>query len=160
MNIINDCIYCATSKSFYKRKQELCGFLESDKLLSKISSDLFRPIIDEEFFQGEKFYLLTFSDLFSIFYMVHNCYQSISSEIIKIFKTEWIEKQEILLIDNGTCYTSREIWGFCVRNSINQSFTSLYNPNENGLCERINQTFEMLLCAGKGKRVFSNFSIK
>ncbi|KAL7863395.1 hypothetical protein SRHO_G00123790 [Serrasalmus rhombeus] len=52
---------------------------------------------------------------------------------------------EMLVTDNGTCFTSSDFAEFMTRNGVHHVTTALYHTSSNGLAERAVQTFKELL---------------
>ena len=50
---------------------------------------------------------------------------------------------EVMVTDNGTCFTSSEFQEFAQRNSIRHVRIAPYYPSSNGLAERAVQTFKL-----------------
>jgi len=50
---------------------------------------------------------------------------------------------EVMLTDNGTCFTSSEFQEFAQRNSIRHVRIAPYHPSSNGLAERALQTLKL-----------------
>ena len=65
------------------------------------------------------------------------------AELRSIFTTHGLP--EILVTDNGTCFTSAEFQDFTQGNGIQHIKTSPYHPASNGLAERSVQTLKEYL---------------
>ena len=50
---------------------------------------------------------------------------------------------EVMVTNNGTCFTSSKFQEFAQRNNIRHVRTAPYHPSSNGLAERAVQTFKL-----------------
>jgi transposase InsO family protein len=105
--------------------------------LDIVSLDIVRPLSFTE--QGNK-YLLTFIDHFTqlceAIPIVRQDTETIAREfVIKIITQFGVPKK--LLTDRGTAFTSASIKETCKLLKIQKLQTSSYNPQANGVCERM-----------------------
>ena len=74
------------------------------------------------------------------------CHQSVS-EVLHDIKIECGLDVRVLRSDNGGEYRNAEMTRFCRQKMIKQEFTVPYNPEQNGMAERLNRTLvEMTRC--------------
>jgi len=95
-------------------------------------------------FMGRMFFVA--SDAFSKFVEIRIVASNSASTkatikcLMDVFKTHGLV--EHLVSDNGTCFTSAEFRTFCHRNGIYHSTSAPVHPANNGLAERLVQTFK------------------
>lgn len=146
---IKTCEYCLKNKK-QKNSYNIPMHLEKRDIWTDLAIDIIGPM--------ENVFALVVIDMFSKYVRVVILERIISSEIIKslekIFKENGYPKS--ILTDNGSQLVSREIEDWMVRNNIIHKKTSIYNPQGNGIVERVNKTIK------DGTKIFINqgFSIK
>ncbi|PNF37230.1 Retrovirus-related Pol polyprotein from transposon TNT 1-94 [Cryptotermes secundus] len=142
------CISCIkgkfAKKPFRARKSKAKG------LLDVIHSDLCGPM-EVESWNGAK-YILTFTDEFSRKVFVY--FIKSKSEVFTVFCNfkALVENQvgktiKALRTDNGGEYISKHFSDYLEQNGIEHHVTVPYNPQQNGLAERVNRSLcEMARC--------------
>ena len=112
---------------------------------------------DTHVFQSEhldsKFFIITFTDIFSRWTETEILFSITSEDVIQAFEASWISKHGLpdrLLTDQGRQYISNRFATYCQENNIEKSTTSPYNPTANSVSERINQGITEVLRNSKG----------
>jgi len=141
-----DCLDCKIAKM--KRSPHNRETPKASELLEVIHSDIIGPInksitgkrfiltIIDEFSRKSWIFLLkskseTIDIIINMFKFLNNIFKE---NKIKYFKS-----------DNGREYNNRKILEFCKNNGIRKIYSPPYNPENNGLAERFNQT--IISCA-------------
>ena len=102
--------------------------------------------------EENKFHILTITDIFSRKTKLKLVYQIDSKITIKAFK-EWIEENgapKRLTSDNSKSYISSATKRFFDLWRVRNTLTSRYNPQSNGISERLNLSVVSVLRAMKG----------
>uniref|UniRef100_A0AAV1V3K5 Integrase catalytic domain-containing protein n=1 Tax=Peronospora matthiolae TaxID=2874970 RepID=A0AAV1V3K5_9STRA len=147
------CDICATAKqvrkTFHSTKAD-AEARESHRMDSVICSDVLGPITPAS--RSTYRYVATFMMMNSRFAMVFPLRKK--SEVTKALKRcchdikiECGLDVKVLRSDNGGEYRNDEMTRFCHQKMIKQEFTVPYNPEQNGMAERLNRTLvEMTRC--------------
>lgn len=129
---------------------------KTDRLLERVHTDVCGPF-PVETYDGYRYYVAFTDDYshLSVTYLIRN-----KSEVFEKFK-EYLEMAEAhcntrlsrLRCDNGGEYTSNEFKSFCKSRGIVIEYVPAYNPELNGVSERLNRTLQdkmrsMLLDSG------------
>ena len=93
-------------------------------------------------FHGSMFLIIV--DAYSKWIDVHPTKSSTSETTIEKLRVTFANQglPEILVSDNGPCFTSEEFKLFMTRNGIRHITSAAYHPSSNGLAERAVQTFK------------------
>jgi len=139
---------------------------KASKLLETIHSDIIGPI-KPVFIDGMK-YILTFIDEFSrkswIFPLKEKA-EAINNILffLKYINNQYENKIKFFKSDNGREYNNSKIKKYCRKNGIKKIYSPPYNPEDNGITERFNQTLinstKTLLFWAKLSLDFWSFSI-
>jgi transposase InsO family protein len=73
--------------------------------------------------------------------------------VIKAITNNWLNQHGVpkeILSDQGRQFTSSKFKEFLIKNKIKQTFSSPYNPQGNGMVERVNSTILPILRIFKG----------
>ncbi|NHV87478.1 DDE-type integrase/transposase/recombinase [Escherichia coli] len=62
--------------------------------------------------------------------------------LVTLVETQTGKKVKCLRSDNGGEYTSKAFQDFCDMKGIKREFTAPYNPQQNGVAERMNRTIQ------------------
>lgn len=133
------CAFSKQTKSSFARNNRA----RSSRVLELIHSDVCGPM-SQPAWDGSR-YFVTFTDDFSRATMVY-CIER-KSEVFSKFK-EFVAMSEAkhnckisrLKADNGGEYTSNEFKRYCSEKGIQLTYTVPYNPQMNGVAERLNRT--------------------
>jgi hypothetical protein len=132
------CDTCETAK------QTMNSFKDSEAQsnITSVCSDIVGPIIPISH-QGYK-YIVPFVNMKTRLVCAYSMRKK--SETLSKFKDFMSDmrtlcdlKIKILRSDNDGEYTSREFKELCKRRHIKQEFTVAYNPEQNGMCKRMNR---------------------
>ena len=121
-----------------------------------MSSDIVGPYPTHEYqtnLEGDKFYLITLTDLATRFTRVQ-VLESITSEKIKPIFSEWFKQNgypKQVITDCGKQYVSTNFRSFLSDLGINSTPTLPYNPRGNSVSERLNQGINNILRICRGK---------
>ena len=138
----NECQSCRVSK------QRRISFKSVDKCkssrpLERLFLDVWGPISDVGRC-GEKYFLCIideFSRKTAIYPMRHK------TEVFEIFKRH-VSRSELMTghklkhirTDNGTEFNNKNFSEFCSKSGVRHEFTNFYTPEQDGVCERANQS--------------------
>lgn len=159
--ITRSCELCQLYKSNHSKYSLVEGGLSSDKLFDFIASDIVGPYNTQDFLCEEfkeKFYIVTFIDIFSRWTEVDILFNIRSSDIINSFQNKWISKNgkpRHFHTDQGRQYISQTFGNFCLAENILHTKSSTYNPTSNSYAERINQQISNVLKNNKHSPLFS-----
>ena len=136
---IKECKECAQRKTGHKAKAPLGEIPVATEFLDVVSLDIVGPLPVTE--QGNK-YLLTFIDHFTRFCEAIPIAKQDTETIAREFVTKIVTQFGVprkLLTDRGTNFTSALIKETCKLLKIQKLQTSSYNPQANGICERMHK---------------------
>jgi len=135
------CIDCRIAKM--KRKSHNKKTPKAKQILEVIHSDIIGPISDS--FTGKRF-IITFIDEFSHkswIYLMDNKKKAIKTilSFLKYINNLFdYKKIKVFKSDNAKEYKNNEIIKYCEENGIQKIYSPPYNPENNGIAERFNQT--------------------
>ena len=138
-DFIKRCDACLRRKTGHKIKALLGDVLKAAEFLDVVSLDIVGPLPVME--QGNK-YLLTFVDHYTRFCDVIPNARQDTETIAREFVTRIITQFGVpnrLLTDRGANFTSGLIKETCKLLRIQKLQTSSYNPQANGICERMHK---------------------
>lgn len=131
-----------------RRTTKLIGFLKPRDIPeipnSVISMDHFGPLPEIRQYK----YVLLIVDHTTRFIEVIPTRSTSSKETIKILQKHWFDRYGIpglIVSDNATGYISREMEVFLTENNVKHELTPPYNPESNGLVERLVQTLKAII---------------
>lgn len=140
-----DCITCQRYSSALPRYGRIGGSLQTNEPLKHLASDILGPL-DSFHFKGEteshKFYIITIIDRCTRWIDL-KITRRITQKQVRQALEQWISKRgkpTDILTDNGTQYVSKELQQYLHDQNIEQILTVPYNPQSNGIAERINAT--------------------
>ncbi|KAG0438712.1 Transposon Tf2-9 polyprotein [Dictyocoela muelleri] len=146
--ITKKCNECQTNKHFTNNKHKIKHHLLQSKIKEIISSDISGPYNLQKEYTDKKFYIITFTDLFSRFTNIDIIKDINSLTISHSFVNNWISKfgaPNHILTDQGRQYTSKIFSSILNKYSIEQIFSSTNNPQGNGISERINKSINEII---------------
>lgn len=116
---------------------------KAKRLLETISTDICGPINPPT--HCGKTYFITFIDHFSHFsvcYLLSHKSEALEKfqEYVKMIEAKFNMQIEKLRCDNGGEYSSKKFRNFCKNKGIKIQYTVAYNPQQNGVAERLNRT--------------------
>lgn len=147
LNIFNKrsnkiCEVCVLSKQkclpYYSKSSR------STRVLELVHTDVCGPITPVS--RNDNRYFVTFVDDYSRFVIIYvikrkdeviDCFKDYEKKVTAMFCNKRISK---IKCDNGGEYCSGSLQEFCKNKGINISYTPPYNPQMNGVAERMNQT--------------------
>jgi len=139
----NNCLECAISKLKSKPHNKIPP--KAQKVLETIHSDIMGPInpVSQDNFK----YIITFIDEFSRKSWVNLMKEkseavNIIINFIKYINNHFENKIKYFKSDNGREYNNSRIKKFCRKMGIKKIFSIPYNPQNNGIAERYNQTLQ------------------
>jgi len=136
---IGKCEACARRKTGHRVTARLGDVLEAHDFLDIVSLDVVEPLPATE---KENKYLLTFIDHFTRFCEAIPIVRQDTETIARKFITRIITQFGVpkkLLTDRGAAFTSALIKETCKLLKIQKLQTSSYNPQANGVCERMHK---------------------
>lgn len=157
---IQNCKSCQINKIRKTNYGELKGNLHSSRPFQDISTDIFGPIDTKEYKEANwenKAYFLTIIDRCTRWPKIIPIKDIQSTTICKALEKYWLKQISIpktILNDQGTQYTSREFANLLEKYAIKAIFTTPYNPQGNGISERLNQILAEVLRNNKGKSLW------
>ncbi|KAG0420474.1 Transposon Tf2-6 polyprotein [Dictyocoela roeselum] len=158
--ITASCLTCCKCKNRTIRYGKVSGGINARDFLDVISSDIFGPIKSHHFKHTrnhEKFYIITFTDIYSRFTTVDILFDISALSVTKSFEEHVLGRlgcPKKLLTDQGRQYISEYFRDMLKANDIIHITTSAYNPTGNSISERINTTIGDICRMSKGKSVF------
>lgn len=145
--VTRDCQECRENKNYYIKKGKLNNIIITTEPKRIISSDIYGPIIDKHYTKNERWYIITFTDIFTrrtkLFIMKDILSSTVLQQFKKFIQTEF--KPEIIISDQGKQYLSHYFIEYCKSNDIIHRINCTYTPTANGVSERINQTITTIL---------------
>lgn len=145
--VTGDCQECRENKNYYIKKGKLNNIIITTEPKRIISSDIYGPIIDKHYTKNERWYIITFTDIFTrrtkLFIMKDILSSTVLQQFKKFIQTEF--KPEIIISDQGKQYLSHYFIEYCKSNDIIHRINCTYTPTANGVSERINQTITTIL---------------
>lgn len=139
---------CHVCQIMNRRTAKLIGFLKPREIPENpntiISIDHFGPLPPIRQYK----HVLLIVDHATRFIEAIPMRSTSSKETIKNLHKHWIARFGIpssIMSDNATGYTSREMQVFLSKNNIDHILSPLYNPESNGLVERLVQTLKTTL---------------
>uniref|UniRef100_A0AAV1TJ00 Integrase catalytic domain-containing protein n=1 Tax=Peronospora matthiolae TaxID=2874970 RepID=A0AAV1TJ00_9STRA len=147
------CDVCATSKQVrksFKTSEEDAETRESSRSDVAVCSDVLGPITPAS--KSGFSYAVTFIMMKSRYVTVYPLRKKIDvasafKQFYQDIKTASGTKIKVLRSDNGGEYRNETMNSFCKAKFIKQEFTVPYNPEQNGMAERMNRTLvEMTRC--------------
>ena len=136
---LNNCVPCAQRGTQAPVPLPM-GSLLSDEPNSLVSTDIMGPFPETE---RKMNYVVTFTCHFSKFNISRAIPDLLASTVVRCFADNWVGvfgAPRRVLSDNGTQYTSQLFEDFCKSNNIEHIKSTPYNPQGNGVAERINRT--------------------
>ena len=145
-SVTTDCEDCQTRKRLtFAKHGKLSGNLYCETPFKRLSTDIIGPFQSNDFTEhsyGDTFSIITFTDLCTRYTEVFILEKANAGTVLKSLKA-FKEKNNItpssILSDNGRQYTSTLFSEGCQGMGIRNKYTSPYNPQGNGVSERINQ---------------------
>ncbi|KAG0441667.1 Transposon Tf2-6 polyprotein [Dictyocoela muelleri] len=152
------CEFCQKYKN-HKISHDFTQNIETPKaIFEKISSDIYVPFsLDDNECKivSKNNYILTFTDNCPRYTNVFYLPKITTIEVMKCFK-EWFKKFKIpkyIITDNGRQFVSKKMSTFLFKNKIIHIKTSPYNPQSNGISERIYQTITRIINSNKNEKI-------
>lgn len=137
------CEVCIKSKQTRLPFKSVSTEQKAKSVLEIVSSDVCGPITPSTY--DGKNYMVTFIDHFSHFtvcYLIESKSEVLKKfeEYVELVKTKFQKNVKSLRCDNGGEYTSKRFKDLCKKNGIEIKYTIPYNPENNGVAERLNRT--------------------
>ncbi|GJU15292.1 retrovirus-related pol polyprotein from transposon TNT 1-94 [Tanacetum coccineum] len=134
------CEHCVINKQ-HRLKFKISNF-RSVCVLELVQSDVWQASVQS--LGGAKYFVLFIDDYSWRCWVYPIKKKSDVFEVLKVYKAQ-VEldsgkKIKCLRTDNGGEYTSDEFDTFCRQEGIKRQFTTTYNPQQNGVAERMNRT--------------------
>ncbi|KAG0420329.1 Transposon Tf2-6 polyprotein [Dictyocoela roeselum] len=158
--ITNNCLTCCKFKPRKIKYGWVSGGISASSVLEVISSDIFGPIKSLYFTNTrhyEKFYIITFTDIYSRFTIADILFDISSRSVEKSFERNVLSKlghPKKFLSDQGRQYVSESFKRLLKSKNILHITTSAYNPTGNSISERINKTIGDIYRMFKGHSVY------
>ena len=143
-NWVTNCRHCQIAWGDYNQPKPKIGHLEAHNPLDLVSLDFTK--IDPS--KTGKENILVITDAFTKFSLVVCTPNQTVKTVAKILVEKWFHICGVpsrIYSDQGRCFDSNIIKVLCKMYSIEQSFTSPYNPHSNAFCKRFNRTLFGLL---------------
>ncbi|KAG0437948.1 Pol polyprotein [Dictyocoela muelleri] len=150
---------CCTCKDRTKKYGLIKGCLQAKHFLEIVSTDIFGPIKAIHFRNTrnkEKFYIITFTDLFSRLTKVDILFNISAEAVFKSIKSNLFKRIGVpkkLLSDQGRQYISDMLKAILKTNKVQHILASAYNPTGNSVSERINKTIADICRIYKGSSI-------
>lgn len=157
--ICKRCKKCQLNKDYHPFYGIVSGNLAGNRPNEKIATDIIGPFESKEFrtnFTTQKFWILTIIDTFSKYTKVFPITTLESKNACSIFRKEWIDKEgkpQCIISDQGRTYISKRFKMFAESENIKHIINSPYNPQGNGIAERINKEILFIMRIFKGKEL-------
>ena len=143
-NWVLNCHHCQIAQGDYTQPKPKIGHLEANNPLDLVCLDLTK--IDPSKMGKENVLIIT--DAFTKFSLTVCTLNQIAKTVAKVLVDKWFHVYGVpsrIQSDQGRCFDSNIIKALCKLYSVEQSFTSPYNPRGNAFCEHFNCTLFGLL---------------
>ncbi len=167
---LKNCVKCQEYNQ-HSTKLGTYQMMETPKVpFYTVSTDIYGPIKGHNYVskaEYEKIYLLTMTDHYSRWTEVY-ILTNINTQSIIGKLSYWISKHGCptkLISDNGTQYKSTEFEHFLNEKGIKHHVTTTFNPEANGVSERVNCTIKRILNCNQGMNLIGvvqkiNYALK
>lgn len=159
-DITAECLKCCTCRERTNKYGFIKGFLQGKYFLEIVSTDIFGPIKAIHFNNTKnkkKFYIITFTDLFSRLTTVDILFNISAEAVVKSMKLNLFERMGVpkkILSDQGRQYISETFKEILKQNNVQHILTSPHNPTGNSVSERINKTIADICRIYKGVSIY------
>ena len=154
--LINGCADCQRSKPFPSRVGEIAKGGAPEEPLSSISSDIWGPFPGEEYQDSGKIWIISFTDLYSRFTLLHPTHSTTGEDVKEAFRETWVSRfgfPNSFLSDQGKQYVSETLNLWLEENDVKRFFACRFNPTGNSLSERPNQMINHIFRSCRGQKL-------
>ena len=141
---VTNCRHCQIARGDNNQPKPTIGHLEAHNPLDLVCLDFTK--IDPS--KTAKENVLVITDVFTKFSLAVCTPNQTAKTVAKVLVEKWFHIYRVpsrIHSDQGRCFDSNIIKALCKMYSIEQSFTSLYNPRGNAFCKCFNRTLFGLL---------------